>query len=86
MSKFTFGLFRNDSGDFLAVSQERYSREEAEKIALRELECPSVAFVSDNQKVRHRFYADDFGEVSNGWCLEGNYVKSGCQVYVYERG
>ena len=89
MSKFDFEIFRDDI-DFLAVSKERYSKEEAIAVAQRELcghdcsKCKEACFFGvSNAFVRWRVGWNDEHERCAGWWLETQEGPRCCPVWMF---
>jgi hypothetical protein len=88
MSKFDYELFFGGY-DSLAVSKERYSREQAIEIAKTELALcekdrekkPYIAI--GNGFVRHRAGVDEDHEPCVGWWLEYEEHERSCPVWVF---
>lgn len=88
MSKFEYMCFMDADGiDLLAVNKEKYTKEEAIKIAKRELDYNSsfkLAVAEDKYYVRHRAGRNIYGELYVGWYLEEEQYKRSCPVYVFK--
>ena len=85
MSKFDYNSFYGDF-NYLAVSKERYTEEEAVEIAKRELleTCNNIqTIVLENGFVRHRAGRDDEGEPRVCWWLEWEEHKRSCPVFAF---
>ena len=85
MSKFDYDSFYGDFS-YLAVSKERYTKEEAVEIAKRELAEVSgnvQTLVLEHGFVRHRAGRDDEGERRVCWWLEWKEHKRSCPVFVF---
>lgn len=86
MSKFDYGIFYGGY-DKLAVSKERYTKEEAIEIAKRELawynsETPYYLSIGDGF-VRHRAGRNEDGEPCVGWWIEYKECKRSCSCWVF---
>lgn len=83
MSKFDFERF---TGDFpFAVSKERYTAEQAEEIAKRELGFKQPIRV--DMYVRFGFgYEYDGSEIKNCWWLESSRTKQSVPVWAFAEG
>ena len=86
MSKFDFDIFYGGY-DNLAVSKEKYSKEQAIEIAKRELEYSGkqnqVYLAIGNGYVRHRAGRNEDGECCVGWWLEYKEHKRSCPCWVF---
>lgn len=83
MSKFDYGIFYGGY-DELAVSKEKYTKEEAIKIARVELEYKKhkYLFVGDGY-ARHRAGVNEDNEPCVGWWLEYKEHKRSCPCWVF---
>lgn len=84
MSKFDYATFYGGY-DELAVSKERYTREQAIEIAKAELERnkrPYYIAVGDGY-VRHRAGVNEDHEPCVGWWLEDSEYKRSCPCWVF---
>lgn len=86
MSKFDFNIFYGGY-DSLAVSKERYTREEAIEIAKRELELPNrktpYYLCVGDAFVRHRVGTNEDNERCVGWWIEYKEYTRSCPCYVF---
>ena len=86
MSKFDFDIFYGGY-DNLAVSKEKYSKEQAIEIAKRELEYSGkqnqVYLAIGNGYARHRAGRNEDGECCVGWWLEYEEHKRSCPCWVF---
>lgn len=83
MSKFDYSIFFGGY-DCLAVSKEKYTREEAIKIALTELEYQSQKYLAiRNGFVVHRAGINEDGEPCVGWWLEYSKRKRSCPCWIF---
>lgn len=83
MSKFEYMNFYGDDGNELAISKEKYTKDEAIKIAEIEFEDNGAKYLAiGNGWVRHRAGIDDWGEPCVGWWLEGTEYKRSCPCWV----
>lgn len=84
MSKFNYAIFVGGCDD-LAVSKEKYSKEEAIEIAKAELyrtKKPYYICVCDGY-VRHRAGINEDNEPCVGWWLEYKEYKRSCPCWVF---
>ena len=84
MSKFDFSIFYGGY-DTLAVSKEKYTREQAIEIAKVELETQKRPFyicIGDGF-VRHRAGVNEDHEPCVGWWLEYKEYKRSCPCWVF---
>lgn len=85
-SKFQYVMFY-DGEEILAVSKEKYSKEEAIEIAkveLERLDSEKPYFICINDGfVRHRAGVNDDGEPCVGWWLEEYPYKTSCPCWVF---
>lgn len=84
MSKFNYEIFYGGY-DTLAVSKEKYTKEQAIAIAKRELESfkkPCYLAIGEGF-VRHRAGINEDGEPCVGWWIEYSEHKRSCPVYVF---
>jgi hypothetical protein len=85
MSKFDYNVFYGGY-DAVAVSKEKYSKEEAIEIAKQELRpcgTDSYTLAIGNGFVRHRAGVNEDGEPCVGWWLEYSGHKRSCPVWVF---
>lgn len=83
MSKFDYGAFCGGY-DELAVSKERYTKEQAIEIAKVELEQKKPYYIAvGNGYVRHRAGVDKDGEPRVCWWLEYSENKRSCPCWVF---
>lgn len=83
MSKFDYEIFYGGF-DELAVSKQRYSKEEAIKIAKEELKYRKHKYLAvGNAFVRHRAGQDENYEPCVGWWLEYKEHKRSCPCWVF---
>lgn len=83
MSKFDFAIFR-DEYDELAVSMQRYSKDEA--IAMAKLEIDVEPLMMGKSYVTHRAGINEDGEPCVGWWLDKKPYKRSCPVWVFHGG
>lgn len=82
MSKFDFDIFYNSIDD-LAVSKEKYTKEQAIEIAEREFGGINVKYLAvGNAFVRYRYGVAD-GEKHSCWWLEYIEHKRSCPCWVF---
>lgn len=87
MSKFDYANFYGNCMDVLAVSKEKYTREQAVEIAKIELEVidkPYYIAIGDGY-VRHRAGRDEDGECCVGWWLEYEEHNRSCPCWIFHR-
>ena len=85
MSKFTYDIFYGGL-DTLAVSKERYTKEEAIEIAKEELELELERdgyLAIGNGYARHRAGLDEDHEPCVGWWLEYEEHERSCPCWVF---
>lgn len=83
MSKFDYMRF-NGGFDDLAVSKEKYSKEEAIKIAKMEFEHRKHKYLAIGEGfVRHRAGVNEDNEPCVGWWLEYREYKRSCPCWVF---
>ena len=82
MSKFDYGIFFGGD-DTLAVSKEKYSREQAIEIAKAEI-CDGIRYLYvGNGYVRHRAGVDEDYKPCVCWWLEYTEHKRSCPCFVF---
>lgn len=86
MSKFDYAIFYGGY-DELAVSKQRYTKEEAVKIARQEFKGRKhkYLFCGDGY-ARHRAGINEDGEPCVGWWLEYKEHKRSCPCWVFHTG
>jgi hypothetical protein len=86
MAKFDYERFTGFKGDWtFAVSKERYTLEQAEEIAKRELGFKQPIIC--DMYVRFGFgYEDDGSEIKNCWWLEFRRTKQSVPVWAFAEG
>jgi len=86
MSKFNYANFYGGY-DTLAVSKEKYTKEQAIDIAKIELESIKKPYyiAIGNGYVRHRAGVNEDGEPQVGWWLEYEENKRSCPAWVFHR-
>lgn len=84
MSKFEYGIFYGGY-DTLAVSKEKYTKEQATEIAKQELEGMEKPYYIGigNGYVRHRAGINEDNERCVGWWIEYIEHKRSCPCYVF---
>lgn len=87
MSKFDYCSFWGDGYDTLAISKEKYTKEEAIEIAKVELESTNKPYyiAVGNGYARHRAGVNEDGEPCVGWWLEYEEHLRSCPCYVFHR-
>lgn len=83
MSKFDYDAFVGDEYR-IAVSKERYTKEQAAEIAKREFMTDSVEYEPDICWVYYGFGTNDDGEHYHGWWLVREKTMRGCPVWVFK--
>lgn len=86
MSKFDVEIFRGDDYTYVAVSKERYSKEEAIEIAkgeLKDVGTDKLSLVLQNGFARHRAGINEDGDPCVGWWLEWEDYGRNCPVYAF---
>lgn len=84
MSKFVSEAFYGDDGVFFGVSKERFTFEEAQKVAERELDG-DVTPLSGDWFARWRIGYDEDGDRCIGWWLDYGAATRSCPVWAFER-
>jgi hypothetical protein len=87
MSNFDYDIFYGGY-DTLAVSKEKYTKEQAIEIAKKELRPPHVKeydLMVGSSYVRHRAGINADGEPCVGWWIEYKECKRSCPVWVFHR-
>ena len=86
MSKFEYGIFFGGY-DTLAVSKEKYSKEEAIEIAKTELESISKPYyiAVGTGYVRHRAGVNEDNEPCVGWWIEYSEHKRSCPAFLFHK-
>lgn len=85
MSKFDYAPFYGDF-EYVAISQQKYSKEEAIEIAKRELEevgKKPLILVLEQGYVRHRVGRNEDGERCVGWWLEWEEHERSCPCWTF---
>lgn len=83
MSKFDYDIFM-DSIDTLAVSKEKYTKEQAIEVAKQELDIKVYEYLAVGSAfVRYRYGVDLDGEKHSCWWLEYYKHSRSCQVWVF---
>ena len=82
MSKFDYEKFYGYE-DILAISKEKYTKEEAIKIARAEFEHSRKYLAIGNGFVRHRAGVNEDGEPCVGWWLEYTEHKRSCPCWIF---
>lgn len=89
MDKFDNGKFYDGYDILLAVSKEKYSKEQAVEIAKREFEHRKskngnpVFLAVENRFVRHRASVNEDGEPCVSWWLEYSEHRRSCPCWVF---
>lgn len=86
MSKFDYSTF-NGGADELAISKEKYTKEQAIEIAKVQLETFKKPYyiAVGNGYARHRAGVNEDHEPCVGWWLEYNEYKRSCPCWVFHR-
>ena len=88
MSKFDYAGFYGGYAPTLAVSKEKYTKDQAIEIAKEELEFISTLpyhIAVGEGYVRHRAGVNEDGEPCVGWWLEYTEHKRSCPCWVFHR-
>ena len=82
-SKFDHEYFYDDDFNELAISKQKYTKEEAIKVAKDYFGTRKESFylAIGNNFTRHRVGRDSFGDRISGWFLEGYDCNKSCPVY-----
>lgn len=83
MSKFDFSTFYGDGYDHFAASKERYDKQQAISVYIREMMMdPGTKIAIGHAFVRYRIGYQD-GEKINGWWLEYEDFGRSCPVWCF---
>lgn len=85
LSKFNYGVFVDGSRQYVAVSMQRYTFEEAVRIASEQLgvDYSNCSFAYNEAWVMHRAGVDEDGNKIVGWWMENIYRPRCCPCWIF---
>lgn len=85
MSKFDYDVFYDEEGQCtIGISKQKYSKEQARKIAKRELDTEDIIEYDEDRYVRYGLGTLD-GEKRQGYWLEYRKTKVSSPVWAFKR-